>query len=386
MTLGPRAQGTSRSPRRAALVVSVSALLAGASVLSGSVAHGAPGPTRAAAKTPASSLGELIGVAAVPHSSDVWAIGDNGGGLDNAKFFVAHRHNGRWTRVKLPSLGGRYGFLDTITAVSGKGVWIAGGRQQHGTIQVFPAIWRLSGQRFVVQKLPSGLGACACAVSSMSGSSSSNVWAVGPIFGANGQVALHWNGKSWAGVVFPVGLDFEGLTSVSTSGPRNAWGVRSDGNLLHWDGKTWVGDGIAPAGDQIFGIATSSAKLAYAVGQKASPSGTGRPVVLRFNGTSWSNAPVAKGIFTGLRSVTMHGRSAWAIGAGRAEVLHTTGGTWRLQKRLTGNRYGFRSISAESAKRADAVGYFVQGNEVRVLKTFFDVLNGHSWKPTSSKL
>jgi hypothetical protein len=54
-------------------------------------------------------------------------IGDNAGGLDNAKFFVAHRHNGRWTRVKLPNLGGRYGFLATVTATSGKGAWIAGG-------------------------------------------------------------------------------------------------------------------------------------------------------------------------------------------------------------------------------------------------------------------
>jgi hypothetical protein len=183
-----------------------------------------------------------------------------------------------------------------------------------------------------------------------------------------------------------VGLDFEGLTSVSTSGPRNAWGVRSDGNLLHWDGKVWAGDGIAPTGDHILGIATSSAKLAYAVGEKASPSGAGRPVILRFNGTSWSNARLTKGIFTGLGSVTMHGRSAWATGAGRhAEILHTTGGTWKLQKRI-GSRHEFRSISAETTKRAYAVGAFIQGNEVRVSKTFFDVLTGQSSKPTSSKL
>jgi hypothetical protein len=337
-------------------------------------------------------VGQFLAIAAVPHSSDAWAIGENNGGLDNATFFVARRHNGRWTRAKTPSLGGRYGYLDAITSVSAKGVWLAGGRQQSGgSIQDFPAIWRWSGKKFVAQKL-AGLGACACGVGSISASSSSNVWAVGAIYGAAGQAALHWNGKRWSDVAFPEGLDFEGLTSVSTSGPDNAWATRSDGYFVHWDGKTWTINGTAPAGAYMSDIATTTPKLAYAVGGiRNAANNTYQTVVMRFNGTSWSNAPLAKGIRAELSSVTMHGSSAWAVGTRSSEttatptIVHTTGGKWTTQKSSGGNRFRLSSVSAESAKRVYAVGYYVQGSAVRVVRTFFDVLIGHSWKPVSSR-
>jgi hypothetical protein len=388
-----RAQFVGRGRSRL-LLASLGALALSLSTLSVPAAQGAPPVARVAAKAPASTKGEIVAIAAVPHSSDVWAVGDNGGGEDNAKFFVARRHNGRWSRVKAPKLGGRYGYLDAITAASAKGIWIAGGRQAGGgSIQDVPAIWRWSGKKFVAQKLP-GLGGCACAVGSISASSVSNVWAVGVIYGSNGQVALHWTGRKWVDVSYPEGLDFEGLTTVSTSGPTNAWATRSDGNLEHWDGKAWTVDGTEPAGTNFGGIATTSPRLAYAVGNVENLStGSHRILLVRFNGKTWSNAPIAKGLGRLLLgSITMHGKSAWALGARQTSrhsfpmILHTTGGTWKSQKPSASNKFTLRSVSAVSTKRAYIGGYFIQGSEVRVQRTFFEAFNGHSWKPSSSKL
>jgi hypothetical protein len=372
-----------------AMVAAVGGVFLVALSMTGPVAVGAPHRAVLAVKRPVGTVGGLLGVTAVPHSADVWAVGANGGGLDNVRYFVARRAHGHWGRVKDPNLGGRYGSLSSVTAVSARNVWVAGARQQgHGSIQDLPAIWRWSGKKFVAAKLPK-LFAGACTVSSISASSATNVWAVGSIslISTGSFVFLHYNGKRWSTVPFPELNDAAGV-SVSTSSATNAWATDQT-TLYHWNGKTWTSDGSAPAGAQLFGVATDSPKLAYAVGYNST---SFQLVIMRFNGTAWSDAqltPSAKGKDE-LENVTMHGRSVWAAGVrlrgngGHEVILHSNGGAWSIQQSL--DKYvGINGISAQSSARAYAVGS-VFDSHAGTQYTYVDAYNGHSWKGASTKV
>lgn len=368
---------------------SLSVVMLGMMSAGGAVAQGSRQP--ASATAPVGTSGALSAVAAVPHSSDVWTTGAAGTGVDHDKFFVARRHHNRWQRVKTPNLGGRFGNLNAVAAASAKAVWIAGARQVQRT-QALPAIWRWTGKRFRAQKLPK-LFRGAAAVRSMSASSSTNAWAVGSLdLARGGPVALHWNGKKWSGVAFPGGPLGEPLVAVSTSSASNAWALRQDGVLVHWNGKVWSEHGKAPGEVQLVAIATSSPKLAYAVGFTLGSNARFRAAILRFNGKRWSRVRLAKGANYGLLlSVAMTGRSAWTVGSNTTArefhlpvLLHSTGGPWKSQQSL-GRAFALNAVSSGSGGRAYAVGSYTQGAVVQVNRTFFELFDGHSWQGAPSE-
>jgi hypothetical protein len=362
--------------RRPVVFGSLGVLVFGVVALGGSVAQASPHRLSVTAKVPAGIAAGFRAVAAVPHSSDAWSLA-SAGSVANEHYFLGHLHHGHWSKVKLPKFGGRYGELNAITAGSAGSVWLAGAKQQGGgSIQDFPAIWRWSGKRFVAQKLPKLL-AGDYQINAISASSATNAWAVGSIFTAAAQyVSLHWNGKTWSAVDNPNGD--EEISAVSTSAPDNAW--LTDGALLyHWDGKSLTNVGAAPSGTALFGVATSSSKLAYAVGESGTLTGIYRPMIMRFNGTKWLRVSLGKHLPQGnLLSVAMHGASVWA--AGNNLALHSTGGAWRRQ--VLGKDYHFDAVSAASSHRAYAVGAWT--NDITV-KSFFEVSNGHTWSAKPSK-
>jgi hypothetical protein len=373
------------------------ALAAGSvSVLMLSAAAAAQAAQERPAGHPAGTPGGLTSVVAVPHSDDVWAIGDNGTSVDNYHYYVLHLHDGRWHKVKAPGLGGRYGELVDVTAVGGS-VWLAGARQQCcGSIQEFPAIWRWTGRKFARVKLP-GLANGAVAASSISGSSASNIWAVGAMWGSGGlggSVTLHWNGKKWSEIPYPLGPGDETLSAVATTGPDSAWATRGDGSLLHWNGKVWTVAKTVTAGSnsaELFDIAMSSPHLGYAVGEIYNPN-LGeflRPLVLKFNGKKWTAAKLSKRVGSlQLRSVTMSGRQVWATGVttgNKTEIIHSSGGAFHVQQRLAGRPYSLASISARSAQRVYAVGNYYNETDLRLTTLVDTTSNGRTWKLESSR-
>jgi hypothetical protein len=372
----------------AGVVVAALLLTAGSSI-----AHSAPKPARTAAKAPAASLGSFAAVAAVPHTSDVWAVGSVGAGVDNDKFFVARRHLGHWQRLVTPKLGGRFGSLGTVTAPSSNAVWVAGARQAVGS-QDLPAIYRLSGKRFVAAKLPS-LQDGLTSISSISASSATNAWAVGGIYSTGpsaSTVALRWDGHKWSAMDTPTIF-----LSVSTSGPNNAWAIGQDSGgspdqLYYWNGSNWTLMGSAPAGAQLNDVTTDSPTLAYAIGFISLPSGGFQTVILRYNGKAWSSAPLGKGAGrVESFSIAMAGTSAWAVGEHLTAkdtdipvVLHSSGGVWQTQNPHVGQAFTLHAVSAGSASRVYAVGDSF--NAERISHTFFEVSNGLVWTGASSKL
>jgi hypothetical protein len=86
----------------------------------GSVAQGAPRPAQTPSALPPGVPGELSGVAAVPHSSDLWVFGQSI--YATVGYLVGRWHGGHWQSVKAPKLGGRYGELDAVAAGSASSI------------------------------------------------------------------------------------------------------------------------------------------------------------------------------------------------------------------------------------------------------------------------
>jgi hypothetical protein len=381
---------------RAVVLGSASVVVLGVLGMGGSLAHGTPSGPSVAVKVPAGRTGELTGVAAVPHSSDVLALGLNGT-TDNAKFFVGRRHHGRWQKLATPNLHGRCGVINAIAAGSSKSVFLGGATQLKcptgGFVETAPAIWRLKGSKFVAQKLPALNAANSGAVGAISASSATNAWAVGSLYPGPtaAQEAFHWNGKKWSAVTIPAGYS-QGMFAVSTSGPTNAWGLQSDYqlnqfSLVQWNGKVWTVVASEPTGMALTSVATSSAKLAYAVGFNNQDISHNHSFLLKFNGKTWSNVALPKvAVHSMLNGVTMHGRSAWIIGTEGAHpiLLHSTGGVWKVEND-PGKSYQLMAVNAASTAHAYAVGLHDVADSGSPSRTYFEMFSGHSWKGEPSK-
>lgn len=352
----------------AALVVACLAPAAGA------VSRQAPAPR----KTPHGASGQLFGITAVPHSSDAWAVGENIADGYGEGFYLVHWHDGKAHAVKAPKLGGRYGSIGAIAAASPSAIWIGGGRQAVG-IQELPSIYRWNGKAFVLAKLPGGLEDGAVAVTSISASSATNAWAVGPyvINAKLGEgVALQWNGKTWSESL----LGSFTFTSVSTSSPTNAFAV-STNSVYHWNGTAWTQFWAPSGGDiQLQGIAASSPTDCWATGFNTN---TYEPVAYHYNGKAWTEVAMAKSVPRGyVNGMSMSGNSAWIINSGThaghfiLAAFHSSGGPFALESQPHGAYGVLVSISAESSTKALAAGYVnLDGGTYAFAESF----NGHTW-------
>src|SRR5438067_6126272 len=99
--------------------------------------------------------------------------------------------------------------------------------------------------------IPNGLhGAANTPLSSVSGISKDDVWAVGRHGLANGRsraLILHWNGSSWASAAPPDVSYSEWLFAVDAVATDDVWAVgwaaerRHNHALIeHWDGSAWT--------------------------------------------------------------------------------------------------------------------------------------------------
>jgi hypothetical protein len=141
----------------------------------------------------------------------------------------------------------------------------------------------------------------------ISASSASDVWVVGSTFNATTFASVpeaeHFDGTSWHTVPLAQPGGSATVAAVVAISPANAWAAGEvssstspvgGGTLIeHWNGTSWsVVPSPTPGFEpQIVGIAARSASDVIAVGDTL-PTENGGPeqdVILRFNGTSWSN-------------------------------------------------------------------------------------------------
>jgi hypothetical protein len=347
-----------------------------------------------AKKPPPGVPGQFYDVSAVPHSTDVWAAGNDSTG--NVNFF-ALRHHGKWRKVN-PGMG-HGGTVLGVSAGSTKAVWAVGKTSSFApTDPQSPRLTRWNGKKFTTV----ALAGTNDNVSAVAASSASNAWAVGNLRSAVDdtlQVAAHWNGRKWSMVPLPSTLGGTGLLAVSTSSASNAWAIGTDTTghriLVRWNGKVWKVDGTAPIGVALTSVATSSPKHAVAGGTQQTTKRE-NTYVMSFNGRKWARVKAPNpGLGAQLTSVTMSGKSAWAVGYASkyiqvggqpfdelaAITLHSSGGKWTSQPDAVGQGV-LNGVSAESPKQVYAVGG--RGLSSNIV-TSFSVYNGHKWAVEPAK-
>jgi hypothetical protein len=285
-----------------------------------------------------SEEGQLNGVATIS-ATDAWAVGTaNPTGAQ-----IAHWNGKSWKQVSVPALPSPYGkvyALNAVSASSASNMWAVGSGGNGETIALH---WNGKSWKRVRSPNPG-----TSFLNGVVTTSNNNAWAVGTDGGScscTKALIERWNGKTWK-VVFNGLSSFQTfLTGVAASSASNAWAVGlthatvNIAALMHWNGKSWkrvtkgAGFGTANGASTVFGVATTSAKNAWAVGSR------GGTKIMRFNGASWKSVPLPAepGLVSSLAAVAARSASnAWAVGSytdgadnPHAVILHWNGKSWK---------------------------------------------------------
>jgi hypothetical protein len=229
-----------------------------------------------------------------------------------------------WTIVPTPNATTE-DWLSGVAAFSPSDLWSAGTQYKRpGLTGSGGLIEQYNGTAWQVVSSPDPTGCVYCSLTGVSGSSASDVWAVGEAWfnkvDYDGLIE-HYNGSSWSLVsdTQPSNGYLNDVTSLSSS---NAWAVgvlyNSDnaisGPLLeHYNGSAWTATAtsLAPGGRLNAVTAVSPSDL-WAVGNAQ-----GAGIVMNYNGTSWTQVtvPAPTGTTWDLTGVSATSASSvWAVG------------------------------------------------------------------------
>jgi hypothetical protein len=127
------------------------------------------------------------------------------------------------------------------------------------------------------------------------------------------------------------------ISGVATTSPSNAWAVGYSGIysetektlLLRWNGSRWTQVKTPkPVSGELDGVYATSADNVWAVGYTSAPDGDSQALVLHWDGKRWSrSAPAVLGYLT---AVASFGNKVWAVGEtyGPSLAMHLTGSRW----------------------------------------------------------
>ncbi|MFG0284302.1 MAG: GC-type dockerin domain-anchored protein [Phycisphaerales bacterium JB039] len=223
---------------------------------------------------------------------------------------------------------------------AGADIWAMGSRatsEPPPSALVQPLAMRWTGsdwESFPIEPLAAIGGRSFNIPHAIDGVSEDDAWAVGSAqqtgsidpFGPTLYI-VRWQGSRWE--LFDIGFRSNSLLNdVVTLAPDNAWAVGSqfvDGVgtqplILHWDGSDWTFVDLPtyPGGPtELRAIAARSPTELYASGTNADAGGRPRPFMLRYDGSSWEQVPVAPtdGRDEWFRSMTTTpGGDIWALG------------------------------------------------------------------------
>jgi len=199
-------------------------------------------------------------------------------------------------------------------------------------------------------------------INSISAVSASDVWLVGDFDTITGGiVAGHWNGAGWRAVTVPAPDKTYGggLLSVSAHASDDVWASgwadildsrEPDPNkpggwldvthreplLAYWNGKTWQRTQLPGTASTLSAVTAVSRDDVWAAGYSKED----QPVLLHFDGRTWSTAPAPRyaGPYGEFYSLAANGPDdVWAVGrilldendGGHALVAHWDGHRWQ---------------------------------------------------------
>jgi hypothetical protein len=166
-----------------------------------------------------------------------------------------------------------------------------------------------------------------------------DVWAVGSAEQPDARLlAEHWNGAVWTSVPMPdvAGGDDE-LWAVDAAAPDDVWAVGRRGSSVvrtvtaHWNGSSWsvvTSPSPGAALNILYGVDAVSSTQAWAFGVRGDSTTDVSPLVMRWNGSSWSVVADTAGVPAGMyleAGTVAPGGDVW-----------TAGGTWSFPGGPTG--------------------------------------------------
>jgi hypothetical protein len=221
-------------------------------------------------------------------------------------------------------------------------------------------------------------------------------------------LALRWDGSTWSPVDIPAppgpasmslrGVDAVSATDVWAVGYSYRYGETVSHTLIeHWDGQKWT---LVPSPDVLpdnglYDVSALSATDVWAVGDTSDgETDTQQPLILHWDGTSWSSMPVppVPGWPLWLHDVeAVAVDDVWAVGfttVGSAHeplILHWDGEQWT--RVLDGVQPGARQligVSASSSSDVWAVGGFPTGDGVTAGPALVQHWDGRDWARDAS--
>lgn len=192
------------------------------------------------------------------------------------------------------------------------------------------------------------------------------------------------------------------LNDVVAISSAEAWAVGASGFdpvsptavlIESWDGEAWTAIEVPSPGSQwneLLAVDASEPNDVWAVGRTASGFGD-RPLVLRFDGTAWTQVELpddVTGVLTGVAAVTP--TDVWAVGytgepvamLERALVLHWDGAFWAIfdpGRSVGGGKSLLRDVDAVSSTDVWATGY--HHNQPLIIR--FD---GEAWSRSETQV
>lgn len=314
-----------------------------AAVLSGTVFAMVPaGPALAATwsvvQTP-TGTNMFFGVDATS-TTNAWAVGraENAPSQPLTRPLVARWNGSTWSLASTPTLGGELRGVDGSAATNAFAVGSVEVPLGGGTVTSGPLTERWNGTSWSVASSPTPAGSTGAWLSGVKTFSTTNAWAVGQYF-ASSQPFLRtliqqWNGTGWSIVPSPNPDSAKNLLSdVDGSAVNDVWAV---GNM----------------GDDGYG-------------------GTVAGLVVRWNGSTWSNVDVSGAFADNTLStvrftdvVAVSGNDVWIVGSGFHRTLFTSvpfslrwnGQVWQRSIMTGAPGTGFDGVAAISSSQVYAFG------------------------------
>ena len=322
--------------------------------------------------------GVLFAVTALS-SQDAWAVGFSTSGSGDATRDtprIEHWNGSQWLSSLSPSLPFS-GILQAVYATGPRDIWAVGESWTLNT-SVSPSRDQFStlaenwnGSRWRIVRSPSP-GGYLNELWSVSGTSASNIWAIGVDgnWNAPGPPSLieHWDGSTWSVVPAPTSV---GLMSVVALSSSNAWVVGWSGQsggqevLLRWTGSTWQSTPIKTENNFIIHqmIGTQGSPT-WAVGERAVGSYAGAQIFSWDRQTDqWRSMtnPVPSGVTSVLTSVAAASPTdVWAVGnTSSTTLVEHWNGRWSVDRSvaLKGGTLQGVAVSPGSSKVLFAVGW-----------------------------
>ncbi len=320
--------------RRAMPLLAMSAIVCGSALVGGSSSAAAPelAAGRSVGIEPHNNFfgsNWLTGVKALA-PNDVWVVGNHPNSKTDYQPVMRHYDGVTWKRVG--HFGKRAGDRCIPTAVDARSdddVWVSCTHQ----LRRDPFVEHWDGTSWQLQDIP-GIGDGINQLWSVWEDTPDDVWAVGQYLGGTHGVpygiVVHFDGQRWKQMQLPLSEPFE-LYGVSGTSPSDVWAVghswdRSQTLALHYDGTSWqvVASPTGNGGSGFDSLVALSPTDAWAVGWAYEGNFNG--LVARWDGTKWVDTKATTVSHAYLQGVSaLSDDDVWVVGAG---VLGATASHW----------------------------------------------------------